>query len=112
MVAFGITMPSLSRALQKSRGRIFPFGWYHLLKALRKNELADLYLVAVRPEYQGKGVNAILMHQMNQVYNRLGVKKAESNPELETNINVQGQWKYYERRQHKRRRIYIKHLQS
>ena len=110
MVAFGITIPSLSRALQKSRGRILPFGWIYLLRALRRNELADLYLVGVKPEYQGKGVNAILMHQMNLVYNRLGVRRAESNPELETNRDVQGQWKYYERRQHKRRRIYIKHL--
>jgi GNAT superfamily N-acetyltransferase len=112
MVAFGITMPSLSTALQKARGRLFPFGFIYLLGALRKNKRADLYLVAVRPEYQGKGVNAILMDRMHRVFSRLGVTKVESNPELETNANVQGQWKYYEKRQHKRRRVFIKHLEK
>lgn len=110
MVAFGITMPSLSKALQKSGGEMLPFGFLHILRALRNYENFDLYLVAVRKEYQSKGVNAILMDRMNHVFNKLGVKKVESNPELETNVNVQGQWKYYERRQHKRRRVYIKHL--
>jgi GNAT superfamily N-acetyltransferase len=110
MVAFGITMPSLSHALQRSGGRLFPLGFIHLLKALRTNDRADLYLVAVRKEYQNKGVNAILMNQMNHVFVRLGVRRVESNPELETNANVQGQWKYYERRLHKRRRVFIKHL--
>jgi GNAT superfamily N-acetyltransferase len=110
MVAFGITMPSLSKALQKSRGRLFPFGFIHLLRALRRNDRGDLYLVAVRSEYQGKGVNAILMDRMNSVFIKLGITRVESNPELETNENVQGQWKYYERRQHKRRRCFIKHM--
>lgn len=110
MVAFGITMPSLSHALQRSGGRLFPLGFIHLLKALRRNDRADLYLVAVRKEYQNKGVNAILMNQMNHVFVRLGVRRVESNPELETNANVQGQWKYYERRLHKRRRVFIKRI--
>jgi GNAT superfamily N-acetyltransferase len=110
MVAFGIVMPSLSLALQKSKGQLFPLGFHYLLKALKKNDRADLYLVAVRSEYQGKGVNAILMNKMHGVFNKLGIKKVESNPELETNNNVQGQWKYYEKRQHKRRRVYIKHF--
>lgn len=110
MVAFGIAIPSLSLALQRSKGNLFPFGFVHLLRALNKNDRADLYLVAVRSEYQGKGVNAILMNRMNQVFHKLGITKVESNPELETNANVQGQWKYYEKRQHKRRRIYIKHF--
>lgn len=112
MVAFGITMPSLSKALQKSRGELFPFGFIHLLRALRRNDRADLYLVAVRSEYQGKGVNAILMNRMHRVFSRIGVRCVETNPELETNANVQGQWKYYEKRQHKRRRCFIKHLES
>ncbi len=110
MVGFGVTMPSLSKALQKARGRLFPFGFIHLLAALRRNERADLYLVGVRPEYQGKGVNAIIMDRVHRVFGRLGVTKVESNPELETNANVQGQWKYYEKRQHKRRRCFIKQL--
>jgi GNAT superfamily N-acetyltransferase len=110
LVAFGITLPSLSKALQKSRGRLFPFGFLHLFKALKTYDVFDLYLVAVRQEYQSKGVNAILMDHMNHVFNRLGVSRVESNPELETNANVQGQWKYYQRRQHKRRRVFLKPL--
>jgi len=110
MIAFGVTMPSLSRALQKAKGRLLPFGFIHLLKALKKNDRADLYLVAVRSEYQGKGVNAILIDKMNRVYNKLGITKVESNPELETNRLVQEQWKFFEKRQHKKRRCYIKHL--
>ena len=70
----------------------------------------SLYLVAVRKEYQGKGVNAAIMHYVSQAFVEKGIRTVESNPELETNVNVQGQWKYYERRQHKRRRCYIKHL--
>jgi ribosomal protein S18 acetylase RimI-like enzyme len=112
MVAFGIVIPSLSLALQKSGGKLFPFGFIHILRALRKNDRADLYLVAVKSEYQGKGVNAILMNQMHLIFNRLGITSVESNPELENNQNVQGQWKYYQKRQHKRRRVYIKHLKK
>jgi GNAT superfamily N-acetyltransferase len=110
MVAFGIVMPSLSLALQKSQGNLFPIGFIHLFRALKRNDRADLLLVAVRSEYQGKGVNAILMNQMHKVFNKLGITKVESNPELETNQNVQGQWKYYDKRQHKRRRVFIKHI--
>jgi ribosomal protein S18 acetylase RimI-like enzyme len=110
MVAFGVALPSLSRALQKSHGRLFPFGFVSLLNALKKNDRADLYLVAVKSEYRGSGANAILMNKMYQVFQKMGVKKIETNPELETNRLVQGQWKYFETRQHKRRRIFIKQL--
>ncbi len=112
LVAFGITMPSLSKALQKADGRLFPFGFIHLLRALRKAERADAYLVAVRSEYQGKGVNAILMDAVHRLYIQRGIAKVESNPELETNQNVQGQWKYYDVRQHKRRRCFVKYLEA
>jgi GNAT superfamily N-acetyltransferase len=112
MVAFGIGMPSLSLALQRSRGRLFPFGFIHLLTALKKNDRADLYLIAVKSEYQGKGVNAILMEEMSSVLLKYGIKKIETNPELENNRLVQGQWKYFDTRQHKRRRVFIKHLGS
>ena len=112
MVAFGIALPSLARALQKSHGYLFPFGFIHLLKALRKNERADLYLVAVKSEYRGSGANAILMNSMYEVFRKLGVRKIETNPELETNLLVQGQWKYFETRQHKRRRVFIKALEE
>ena len=110
MVAFGVTIPSLSKALQRSKGRLFPFGVFHLMRALKKNDRADLVLVAVAKKYQGKGVNAVLINRMLEVFHNFGIKKVESNPELESNIAVQAQWKHFERRQHKRRRIYIKHL--
>ena len=110
VVAFGITMPSLAKALQKCRGRLFPFGFLHLIKAMRRNDRADLYLVGVKPELQGKGINAVMIREINKIYINHGIKKVESNPELETNKDVQGQWKFYERRQHKRRRCFIKEL--
>ena len=111
LVGVGITMPSLSRALQKSRGRLFPTGWFHLLRALYgRNDTVDLMLVAVAPEYQNKGVNALLFADLIPVYIKNGVKFAESNLELEDNANVQAQWQYFEHRQHRRRRAYRKQL--
>lgn len=112
VVAFGITMPSLSRALQKAGGKLFPFGFIHVLNALRKNDRADLYLVAVKPELQGLGLNSLLINQVFNAFRNAGIEKAESNPELENNSQVQAQWKHFEHRQHKRRRVYIKHLTS
>jgi len=110
VAAFGITMPSLSRALQKSNGRLFPFGFWHLYKAMKKNDRVDLYLTAVRPELQNKGVNAILIREMNKIYIKHHITRAESNPELESNLKVQAQWRTMRNRQHKRRRCFIKHL--
>jgi GNAT superfamily N-acetyltransferase len=110
VVAFGITMPSLTRALQKANGHLFPFGFIHVLRALNKNDRADLYLVAVKPELQGLGLNALLINQVFETFRKAGIRKAESNPELENNTQVQAQWKHFEHRQHKRRRVYIKHL--
>lgn len=111
LIAVGIAMPSLSKALQKSRGRLFPFGFIHLLKALKgKNDGVDLLLVAVRPDYQSKGVNALLFSNLIPVFIRNGYKFAESNPELEENEKVQSQWQYFEREQHKRRRAYTKKI--
>lgn len=110
IVAFGITMPSLTRAMQKAGGSLYPFGFIHLLRALKKNDRADLYLIAVIPEYQGKGVNAVLIDHITRVFIKKGIRKVESNPELEDNLLVQGQWKHFDTRQHKRRRCYIKHL--
>jgi len=110
VVAFGIAMPSLSRALQKCNGRLFPFGFLHVLRAIKQNRNADLYLTAVRPDMQNKGVNAILIHEMNKVFIKNGIEKVETNRELEGNFKVQSQWKFYEHRQHKRRRCYKKEL--
>jgi GNAT superfamily N-acetyltransferase len=110
LVAFGITMPSLTKAMQKAGGRLYPFGFIHLLRAMKKNDRAALYLIAVKPEYQGKGVNAVAIDHLNKVFIQHGIRKVESNPELEDNHRVQGQWKHFDTRQHKRRRCYIKHL--
>lgn len=111
LVGVGISMPSMSRALQKSKGKLFPFGWYHLLKALKgKNDRVDLLLVAVHPEYQNKGVNALLFQDLLPYFMANGYKYAESNPEMETNAKVQSQWEYFNPRQHRRRRSYYKKL--
>lgn len=111
LICVGISMPSMSRALQKSRGRLFPTGWWHLLKGIiGRNDLVDLLLVAVKPEYQNKGVNALLFCNLIPAYNANGYKEAESNLELEGNENVQRQWEAFERRLHRRRRVWTKNL--
>ena len=112
VVGCGAAMPSMSRALQKSRGKMFPFGWWHLVKALKwkHSETADLLLAAVIPEYQGKGVNAIFVSDIVSQLIIGGYKQVESNVELETNSKIQSQWNYFEHRQHKRRRCYTKTL--
>lgn len=111
LVGVGITLPSMSRALQKSRGKLFPFGWWHMLKALRgKNNVIDLMLVAIKPEYQSKGVNALLFADLIPAFIQNGYEYAESNPELEVNQKVQSQWQYFDTTQHKRRRAYKKSL--
>jgi hypothetical protein len=110
LAAFGITMPSLSKALQKAKGKLFPFGFYHILQAIRKNDLGDLYLVAIRKDLQGKGVNAMMMYELTKSYIKNKIEYAESNPELETNKQVQALWEFYSAHPHKRRRCYIKAL--
>ena len=112
LIAAGISMPSLSEALQKAKGKMLPFGWYHLLKALfiKKPKILDLLLVGVRPEYQSKGVNALLFYDLIPVYQQLGFEYGESNPELEDNKKVQSQWSVFNPEQHKRRRAYRKML--
>jgi GNAT superfamily N-acetyltransferase len=110
LVAFGLTMPSLSRALQQARGSLFPWGLFAILTGLRTSREGELCLVAVRPDYQGKGVNALLMEAIHHAYLRKKIRVAESNPELEENTRVQAIWSYYGARQHKRRRCYIKFL--
>ena len=110
VAAFGIAMPSLSTALQRSRGKLFPFGFVRILRAIKKCSNIDLYLTAVRPDLQNKGVNGILIHEMNKVFVRNHIDKVETNRELEDNSKVQAQWRFYEHRQHKRRRCYKKAL--
>lgn len=110
LIAFGIAMPSLSYALQKSKGRLLPFGFIHLLRALKKNDMGDLYLIGIRKEYQGRGVYALMIQSILRTFNQFGIRTAETAANLENNLRIQALWKNFEHRQHKRRRIYIKHL--
>ena len=111
MVAFGVAIPSLSHALQRTKGRLFPFGFIQMLRALKKPEKIDMLLVAVRPDYQARGLTAILMTELTGNCMRNGIKSAESNPELEDNAQVQAIWKHYDARIHKRRRCFIKDVE-
>ena len=111
LVCVGISLPSMSVALRKSKGKLFPTGWWHLLGALRGNtNVVDLLLVAVKPEYQNKGVNALLFDYLIPQFNAAGYEFAETNVELEDNENVQRQWELFERRLHRRRRIWSKKI--
>jgi len=110
VAAFGITIPSLSRALQRCRGRLFPFGALHILRALRRNDTVDLYLIAVRHDVQGRGVNALILDQLGNTFREMGIQRAETNPELEHNLRVIRQWSEFDHRQHKRRRCFVKKL--
>lgn len=112
IVAFGITMPSIVRALQRSRGKLFPFGWWYLAKSLffKREEGVEMLLVGVNPEYRNSGVNTLVQHDMFKKYTDAGVKWAETNAILETNIKNQGQFKEFDRECKKRRRSYIKPL--
>lgn len=112
LICVGISMPSLSHALQKAKGKLFPFGWFHLIKTLKwkKPEILDLMIVGLLPEYQGKGINAVLFYDLLPIYISEGYKYVETNPELEVNSKVQSQWIYFDREQHKRRRCYKKDI--
>jgi GNAT superfamily N-acetyltransferase len=111
VVAFGITFPSFSKALQKSKGNLFPFGFVHFLKAMKKNNVADLYLVGVRDEYRGKGLNGMCTQQIYTAFKKNGIRYVDTNLNLETNNDVQAMWKYFETRQTKRFRCFVKHLE-
>lgn len=113
LVAFGITMPSIVRALQKSRGKLFPFGWWWVLKSLfwKREEGVEMLLVGVLPEYQNSGINSLIQADMFRKYAQFGVKWAETNAILEYNTKNQGQFKDYNPECKKRRRSYIKKLE-
>ena len=109
VVGIGITLPSLSKALQKAKGKLLPFGWMHLLKALHgKGNLVDLYIMGVHPDYQSKGVNALLFYDLIPRFRKLGYFHAETNPELELNTKMQSQWADFEHKHIKTRRAFIK----
>ncbi len=113
IVAFGITMPSIAKALQKSRGKLFPFGWWYLMRSLfiKREEGVEMLLVGVRPDYRNSGVNTLVQADVFRKYTEAGMKWAETNAILETNIKNQGQFKEFEHDCKKRRRSYIKKLE-
>jgi GNAT superfamily N-acetyltransferase len=113
LVGFGLALPSMNRAVKKSKGRLFPFGWYRVLRAsYKKAEVLDLYLIGVIPRMQNKGLTAILLNSMTEAARKNKVKYAETGPELETNNQVQALWKHYDTKRHKRRRCWIKDIDS
>lgn len=113
LVGFGITFPSFSRALQKTRdGRLFPFGWWHLLKILKwhKTPIVDLLLIGVLPEYRAKGANGLIFDDLIRQFQRYGFEWADTGPMMETNDGVLSQWQYLESEIHRRHRCYKKTL--
>ena len=103
MVAFGVGAPSLATAMQKHRGRLFPTGWVDVLKSFRKNDTVDLLLIAVHPDYQSRGVNAVILSKAMKGCLKMGIKQAETGPMLEMNDKVQSQWKDFQTERRRRR---------
>jgi hypothetical protein len=110
LVAVAITGPNISKACQKAKGRLFPFGFIHLLHDLNHVDTLDLYLIAVKPELHGKGVNAILLTEMIKSAMAKGITKANATPELEYNTKVQNQWKNFDAHYVRRRRVFVKDI--
>ena len=110
LIAFLITMPSFSRALKKMNGKLFPFGFLHILKAQHFNDRVSLYLIGVDPKYQSKGATAILFNDLQQTFNKRGIVEVETNPELVENKAIQAFWKNYESTLHKRRATFTKKI--
>jgi hypothetical protein len=110
VVGMGITIPSLSKAFQKANGRLFPFGFLYLMNAIKKNDLVDLYLMGVHPNYQGKGVNALIFADLVPIFIKNGYKMAETNPELEENTKVQALWGDLNPQHVRTRRVFKKEL--
>lgn len=110
LIAFSITMPSFSRALKKINGKLTLFNFYHLYRALNKNNRASFYLIGIHPDYQNKGITAIIFNQMQKLFNARNIDRVETNPELEENTAIQKLWKNYEHRLHKRRATFTKSI--
>ena len=111
IIGFAILVPSIAKAVKKSKGKLFPLGIFRMLKALYgKNDTLEMFLIGVEPEYQKIGIPAIMMNEMIKVCAKNNIKICETGPELETNLNVQGLWKSFDCRQHKRRRCFIKEI--
>jgi len=112
LLGFQISLPSLSTALQKARGRLFPTGWLHLKRAMNNPDRIDTLLTGVLPEFQSKGVNAVFMSHLTQAAINGGIRYAESNGELAENIKVQNIWRYFERRQHRSSMLFAKDIRD
>lgn len=110
LVGFGINMPSLSKPVKKHGGRLFPFGFIDVLRAIQKNDALDLYLVAVRPEYKKAGLPAAMLSYCLENALKNGIKTAIASPQLEDNHAVHSMWRFFDVRQHRRRRCYIKNI--
>ena len=110
LVAFVIIMPSFTKALKKANGKMFPWGIFHVLKAQYFNHRASFYLIGVHPEYQNKGVTAIIFNEIQKLFNKKGITVVETNPELEENDAIQNMWKNYEHRLHKKRATFTTSL--
>ncbi|MAC92746.1 MAG: GTP cyclohydrolase [Flavobacteriaceae bacterium] len=110
LIAFSITMPSFTDALKKINGKINLFNFYHLLKALRKNNRASFYLIGIHPDFQNKGITAIIFNEMQKLFNKRNINIVETNPELEENTAIQKLWKNYENRLHKKRATFVKEI--
>lgn len=110
LIAFIVGLPSLSKGLQKANGSLFPFGWYHLKKALKSPKVIDLMLTGILPKYQAKGVTAVLFYELHEVMEKYGVTEMETTGIFETNQKVIQNWKNYEHIQHKRKRCWKKAL--
>lgn len=112
VVGVGVGMPDISDALRKCKGKLFPFGWHHLLKALRAKQMNafDLLIIAVRPDYQDKGLNAVIIADQHPYFVKYGIKRVETTSILETNSKNQSHWEMFPHKIHKRRRAYIKDI--
>jgi len=110
LIAFGVVMPSFSEALQKAKGSLFPFGFYHLLKAKKQSKDVIFYLIGVHPEYQNKGVTAVIFNQYHKTFSKLGIQNCIRTPELSDNIAIKQLWKHFDPEIYKKRNTYRKNL--
>ena len=112
VVGLGVGMPDISKALRKCKGKLFPFGWYHLLKALKSKtyDTFDLLIIAVRPDYQDKGLNAVIIADQHPYFVKYGIKTVETTAIMETNFKNLNHWEIFPHKYHKRRRAYVKSI--
>ena len=106
VAGFGVAMPGLAKAMRKTKGSLFPFGFIHLMRAIRQNDSVHLYLVGVRPDYQGKGLLALVYQELHSTFIKYGFKLASTHPQLEDNLRAVSIWKNYDSRIYIRRRIW------